>query len=41
LNISSPSVASHHSPIKIYLKDPQSHPNIGCFREMGQHIPSP
>jgi hypothetical protein len=26
-DISSPSVASHHSPIKIYLKDPKSHPN--------------
>jgi hypothetical protein len=27
LDISSPSVASHHPPIKIYLKDPKSHPN--------------
>jgi hypothetical protein len=26
-DISSPSVASHHSPIKIYAKDPKSHPN--------------
>jgi hypothetical protein len=26
-DISSPSVASQHSPIKIYLKDPKSHPN--------------
>jgi hypothetical protein len=26
-DISSPSVASHNSPIKIYLKDPKSHPN--------------
>jgi hypothetical protein len=26
-DISSPSVAFHHSPIKIYLKDPKSHPN--------------
>jgi hypothetical protein len=26
-DISSPSVASHQSPIKIYLKDPKSHPN--------------
>jgi hypothetical protein len=26
-DISSPSVASHHSPIKIFLKDPKSHPN--------------
>jgi hypothetical protein len=26
-DISSPSVSSHHSPIKIYLKDPKSHPN--------------
>jgi hypothetical protein len=26
-DISSPSVASHHSQIKIYLKDPKSHPN--------------
>jgi hypothetical protein len=26
-DISSSSVASHHSPIKIYLKDPKSHPN--------------
>jgi hypothetical protein len=25
-DISSPSVASQHSPIKIYLKDPKSHP---------------
>jgi hypothetical protein len=26
-DISSPSVTSHHSPIKIYLKDPNYHPN--------------
>jgi hypothetical protein len=26
-DIPSPYVASHHSPIKIYLKDPQSHSN--------------
>jgi hypothetical protein len=26
-DISFPSVTSHHSPIKIYLKDPKSHPN--------------
>jgi hypothetical protein len=26
-DISSPSVTSHHSPIKIYLTDPKSHPN--------------
>jgi hypothetical protein len=26
-DISSPSVASHHSSIKKYLKDPKSHPN--------------
>jgi hypothetical protein len=26
-DISSPSVISHHSPIKIYLKDPKSHSN--------------
>jgi hypothetical protein len=26
-DISSPSLTSYHSPIKIYLKDPKSHPN--------------
>jgi hypothetical protein len=30
-DISSPSVPSHHSPIKMYLKDPKSHPNRPQF----------
>jgi hypothetical protein len=36
-DISSPSVASHHSPIKICLIDPKSHPNRPQYRISLKH----